>query len=66
MNDKYKTLIDIKEFQTKILEFIASDEIDKFFNTAVFADIPECKQAMIYGTFLHTQRRRSREAPFLL
>lgn len=44
-----KDFIDIKEFQTKILEFIASDEIDKFFNCTTFANIPECKQAMIYG-----------------
>lgn len=44
-----KVFIDIKEFQTKILEFIASDEMDKFFSCTTFADIPECKQAMIYG-----------------
>lgn len=44
-----KDFIDIREFQTKILEFISSDEIDKFFNCTTFANIPECKQAMIYG-----------------
>lgn len=44
-----KVFIDIKEFQTKILEFISSDEIDKFFNCTIFANIPECKQAMIHG-----------------
>jgi hypothetical protein len=27
-----KVFIDIKEFQTKILEFISLDEVDKFFN----------------------------------
>lgn len=44
-----KVFIDIKEFQTKILEFIASDEIDKLFSCTTFTNIPECKQAMIYG-----------------
>lgn len=49
MEDKYVTLIDSEEFQTKILKFIASEELDKFFNCTVFADKPECRQAMIYG-----------------
>ena len=49
MEDKYSTFIDSKEFQAKILEFISSDEIDNFFNCTVFADIPACRQAMIYG-----------------
>lgn len=49
MEDKYSTFIDSKEFQSKILEFIGSDEIDRFFNCTVFADIPSCRQAMIYG-----------------
>ena len=44
-----KDFVDIKEFQTKILEFINSDEIDKLFNCTIFANIPECKQAMIHG-----------------
>lgn len=49
MEDKYVTFIDSKEFQEKILEFISSDEVDKFFNCTVFADKPECRQAMIHG-----------------
>ena len=49
MEDKYSTFIDSKEFQAKILEFISSDEIDRFFNCTIFADIPECRQAMIHG-----------------
>lgn len=49
MEDKYVTLIDSKEFQEKILEFITSEELDKVFNHTVFVDIPECKQAMIHG-----------------
>lgn len=44
-----KVFIDIREFQTKILEFITSDEIDKFFSCTTFANVPECKQAMING-----------------
>ncbi len=49
MEDKYVTLIDSREFQAKILEFISSEELDKFFNCTVFADKPECRQAMIHG-----------------
>lgn len=49
MEDKYVIYIDVKEFQAKILEFISSDEVDKFFNCTMFADKPECRQAMIHG-----------------
>ena len=44
--------IDNTEFQQKILDYIASDELDKMFNNTIFKDNPEsqaCKQAMIYG-----------------
>lgn len=47
-----KLLIDISEYQQKVLDCISSEEIDKFFDSTIFADIPEssmCKQAMIHG-----------------
>ena len=47
--DSCLVLIDSREFQQKILDFISSDEFDKIFNSTVFADKPECKQAMIHG-----------------
>ena len=44
--------IDLAEFQTKILNYICSKEVNKIFNCTDFANNPEsqtCKQAMIYG-----------------
>lgn len=47
-----KLLIDISEYQQKVLDCISSEEINKFFNSTMFAGTPEssmCKQAMIHG-----------------
>lgn len=47
-----KLLIDTTEYQKKVLDCIASEEIDKFFGATYFKNLPEadmCKQAMIYG-----------------
>lgn len=52
MENEYLVLIESNEFQEKILDFIASEELDKFFNYTTFADNPECKQAMIHGMCL--------------
>ena len=52
MGNECLILIENQEFQTKILDFIASEELDKFFNCTIFADKPECKQAMIHGMCL--------------
>lgn len=52
MEDNCLILIDSKEFQTKILDFIASEELDKFFNQTVFTGNQECRQAMIHGMCL--------------
>jgi hypothetical protein len=49
MEDKCLILIDSQKFQEKILDFMTSEELDKFFNCTVFADKPECRQAMIHG-----------------
>lgn len=47
-----KLLIDISEYQQKVLDCISSEEINKFFNSTMFAGTSEssmCKQAMIHG-----------------
>lgn len=47
-----KIVIDIEEFQKKIIECITSKEVDKYFEASTFASSPEnqhYKQAMIYG-----------------
>lgn len=47
-----KLFIDTTEYQKKVLDCIASEEIDKFFGVTYFKNLPEadmCKQAMIYG-----------------
>lgn len=49
MEENVSVLVDVNEFQAKVLDFITSDEIDKFYNSTTFADKPECKQAMIHG-----------------
>lgn len=49
MEEKYEILVDRKEFQQKILDYIGSDEMDKMINNTVFKDKPECKNAIIHG-----------------
>ena len=47
-----KLLIDISEYQQKVLSCISSEEINKFFDSTIFAGTPEssmCKHAMIHG-----------------
>lgn len=46
---QYSEFVSIKEFQNRVLDCINSEELDKFFNSTVFADKPECRQAMIHG-----------------
>ena len=44
-----KVMIDTTEYQQRVLECIGSEEVDKFFRTTMFANLPEssmCKQAM--------------------
>lgn len=50
-----KLLIDISEYQQKVLSCISSEEINKFFDSTIFAVAPEssmCKQAMIHGMII--------------
>lgn len=49
MENDYRIVIDIKEFQQKVLDYISSDEIDKMISNTVFADKPECKSVVIHG-----------------
>ena len=44
-----KILIDSKEFQQKILDYINSEEIDEMINNTIFKDKPEYKSAIIQG-----------------
>ena len=47
--EKYKILIDMKEFQQKVLDYINSEDIDKMIRNTVFDGKPECKSAIIHG-----------------
>lgn len=49
MEDNYLTLIDSKEFQAKVLDYIFSEDFDKAFNNTIFAGKQECKEAMLHG-----------------
>lgn len=48
----YLMLIDSTEFQSKILDYITSKELDEMLAVTIFADKPECKQAMIHGMII--------------
>lgn len=47
--DNYRILIDSKEFQQKVLDYIGSEEIDKMIRSTIFDGKPECKSAIIHG-----------------
>lgn len=49
MEDNCRIVVDVKEFQQKVLDYISSGEIDKMINSTVFAGKPECKSAIIHG-----------------
>lgn len=42
-------LVDITEFQSKILDYIASDELDKMINNTIFADDTHARLAVSHG-----------------
>ena len=42
-------VVDTKEFQEKVLDYITSDKIDKFLDNIIYAGNKECRSAMIYG-----------------
>lgn len=48
----YKNLIDVNEFQTKLLEYINSKELDNMIKQTVFKDKQDCKMAINYGISL--------------
>lgn len=45
-------VIDVREFQHRILDCVLSDEIDKMLKCTTFADTPDCKQAMMHGMIM--------------
>ena len=50
--NNYKTLIETKEFQQRILDCVLSDEINRMFENTYFANkdnASDCKAAMIHG-----------------
>ena len=50
-----KLLVDTSEYQKRVLDCISSEEIDKFFESTMFAGLPEsnmCNQAMIHGMII--------------
>lgn len=49
MDKNYKIVVDVREFQKKILDYINSGELDKMISNTVFAGKPECKSAIIHG-----------------
>lgn len=48
-NDKYKTTIEYKDLQQKILDYITSGEIDKMISKTVFDGDEKCRSAIIHG-----------------
>lgn len=49
MENNCRIVVDTKEFQQKVLDYINSDDIDKMISNTVFADKPECKSAIIHS-----------------
>lgn len=47
--ESYRVLIDLKELQQKVLDYIESEEIDKMIRSTIFDGKPECRSAIIHG-----------------
>lgn len=45
----YKVLIDTKEFQQNVLDYIKSDKFDKMYDSTVFRNNPDYRPAMVHG-----------------
>ena len=45
-------LINSNEFQSKILDFINSEELDKFIDTSIYSDNKDARGAIIFGLSL--------------
>ncbi len=52
MDNNYTRVINVEEFQQKILDYISSDELDKTISNTVFVGKPECKSAVAHGMAL--------------
>lgn len=49
MEDNCMIVVDTKEFQEKVLDYITSDKINKLLDNIIYASNKECRSAMIYG-----------------
>lgn len=49
MKKDCRIVVDVREFQQKVLDYINSGELDKMISNTVFANNPECKSAIIHG-----------------
>lgn len=47
--ERFRVLIDSKELQQKVLDYISSEDIDKMIRSTIFDGKPECKSAIIHG-----------------
>lgn len=52
MDNNNTRVINVEEFQQKILDYISSDELDKMISNTVFAGKSECKSAVAHGMAL--------------
>lgn len=44
--------INVNEFQETILKYIYSDEMDKIVGSTIFKEVPNGKQAIMYGMLM--------------
>lgn len=65
MENNYKIVVDVKEFQEKILDYINSDELDKMINNTVFDGKPECKSAIVHGILIALMLTNSCELMYI-
>lgn len=49
INYKYRVLVDVNEFQQKVLDYISSDELDKMISSTVFDGKSDCRAAIVHG-----------------
>ena len=49
MENNHRVLVDVEEFQEKILDYINSEEIDNMIRFTIFEDEPKCRSAIIHG-----------------
>lgn len=60
-----KRYIDSTEFQTKVLNYIGSEDFNKMVNSTMFKDDQDCKNAMIHGMYIASMLTCKCEALYL-